>query len=551
MAFAFGGGVVRENASHAWESVAAPTDVEGHGLTIQRLVSFRGMLLGVSEEALLRYEAEDDTWHPVDLAGQPIEIVQSSQALTASSVDASRVVHIQRSFDGVSWEALSLPAGARLTELVAGPDYVLAANLTDLAHAYRCDEAAHAFVETTHALPVLIAQDGSALFQQREGLASAPSLEAGTTLIRPGARTLAHTTTTGFLDEAFVDGDDIVLLEDLGTSTLALRITPRVGALHVLGAGLEPAPLTQLVTDGVNVAVRARIDGGDDRTFVVRVGETWRDVTPRMNASFDQLAAVDGLLLTRPGEYGLTPPQTSDDGGSAWRPMRVGFPQYDTNAGTAMRRVTDFERGPDGLLYASTNGGTTSICCTGSMVPWGYRPGAGIWRWDGARWSPVNAGIPIAAEPDGLGGPPFREDVLSLASQGDSLFAVLANHGVMRLVGDRWRPASTGLPIDATPALVALDDALIGRVGSTLYQHQGALWIAQGTVGMDALAGVHDVLVRGGAEVQMSHDAGRTWSPLPSPPSPVRGIAISHEHIVVRSEDEHLHALALRCEGGA
>lgn len=546
-----------DEAAGTWTSLGAPVeDVRLAG--VAQLVAFDGGLLAHTQDTQLFAYDGAGGWRAIGLDAIALDgvmdvVTTGAVAYASSRVSFSETV-IYRSTDGELWEAIpaegSVPGA---TDLVAGPGMILASRFAsaDLSM-LRLDEsdgpgATLRVVEAPSRLPTWIADDGTVLFVDRTELFAADSLEATPRLvadIRPisggngGARFL----------RAASEGSAIVLPSRLPDGMRIVRSDDRARSFRSAAGVASPAAMLELASDGRELVLRVRDDAGDAQAFRLDAG-AWVGVT-LPDPSVDGITGIEGWLLTRTAEYADEPPSRSSDGGRTWEPLASGFPRYFSNVGIVLRRVSAFAEDDEGRLYAGTLGGATSVCCTGSKIGWTQRTGAGIWRFDELGWAPVNAGVPVESEPDALGGPPFRSNVRSLARTGAGLFASLAGRGVHRLVADRWREHSTGIPLDVTPDLVAIEETAAAWWPMGLAVLEEGVWVPRGASALTDVTARADLLVRADTEgVSWSNDRGGTWSELP-PLEGVVELAITNDRLYARTAAHAVHALAIECTEG-
>jgi hypothetical protein len=406
-------------------------------------------------------------------------------------------------------------------------------------------------------VPAWIGDDGTVLWRTGSRFTFGTSIDGP--LVGGGSDAVSNTS-TGVALVWFIASDarSMVIPTAVSGGTLVVRSSDHGRTFAPAARENAPALSLELSSDGTTPVLRVRGDRGEWRLFALREGDVWEEITGALpHPSFAGVSGVEGALLSRTTEYGDTLPHVSYDGGRTWAALDFYFPSYSTNAGSALRVTSDFARDAEGRFLAATVGGTTAICCTGSKTGWGYLPGAGIWRYTD-RWTPLNAGIPIEAPPDGGGGPPFRSDIDSISASEAGVFAVLRGRGVYRLVGDRWEEAGVGLPLDATLRLFSVrDEAGVPHAGAfdaegMYVQAPSDVWLAVELDGtLTAVATRTDLLVRAGsAGLFASNDAGATWSPLPPLEGTdlgVRLLSLTRDRLYVVGEDHRVRALRVHC----
>jgi len=543
-----------DEAAGTWTSLGAPVaDVRLAG--VAQLVAFDGGLLAHTQDTQLFAYDGAGGWRAISLdGGGAMDVVTTGAVAYASRRISFSETAVYRSTDGEVWEAIPAEGSVSgATDLVAGPGMILAGRFasTDLSM-LRLDEsdgpdARLRVVEATSRLPTWIADDGTVLFMDGTELFAADSLEATPRLV-PDMRPIAGGNGGARFLRAASEGSAIVLPSRITDGMRIVRSDDRALSFRSAASAASPAAMLELASDGRELVLRVRDDAGDAQTFRLDA-DAWVGVT-LPDPSVDGITGIEGWLLTRTAEYADEPPSRSSDGGRTWEPLASGFPSYFSNTGVVLRRVSAFAEDDEGRLYAGTIGGATSVCCTGSKLGFTQRTGAGIWRFEELGWAPVNAGVPVESEPDALGGPPFRSDVRALASTKAGLFASLVGRGVRRLVADRWREDSSGLPLDVTPELVAIGDTAAAWWPMGLAVLEEGVWVPRGSSALTGVTARADLLVRADTEgVSWSNDRGAAWSELP-PLEGVVELAITNDRLYARTAEHAVHALAIECTEG-
>ena len=544
-----------DEAAGTWTSLGAPVE-DDRLATVAQLVAFDGGLLAHTQDTQLFAYDGAGGWRAIALDGAGdgvMDVVTTGAVAYASSRISFSETAFYRSTDGELWEAIPVEGSVPgATDLVAGPGMILASRFAsaDLSM-LRLDEsdgpgATLRVVEATSRLPTWIADDGTVFFMDRTELFAADSLEAAPRLV-PDILPLAGGNGGARFLRAASEGSAIVLPSRLTVGMRIVRSDDRALSFRSTASAV-PAVMLELASDGRELVLRVRDDAGDAQAFRLDA-DAWAGVTlPDPSAA--GVSGIEGWLLTRTAEYADEPPSRSSDGGRTWEPLASRFPTYFSNVGIVLRRVSAFAEDDEGRLYAGTIGGATSVCCTGSMTGFTQRTGAGMWRLEELGWAPVNAGVPVEAEPDALGGPPFRSDVRALANTKAGLFASLVGRGVRRLVADRWREHSSGIPLDVTPELVAIGETAAAWWPTGLAVLEGGVWVPRGSSALTDVTARADLLVRADAEgVSWSNDRGAAWSELP-PLEGVVELAITRDRLYARTAEHAVHALAIACTEG-
>lgn len=553
-------GVFRLDASGAWSSLGAPP-VRNTASAVIQLVSIAGRLLAhtQSTELFALDEASGD-WVKIEIGDAVMDLVSTDAAAYASSRISHAETIVYRSTDGEVWEAIPAEVGTPgAADLVAGPGFVLVVDRFATPGAagpmLRLDESegASAMLRAEGApsrVPVWIAEDGTVLSVDGTELWAADSLEAEPRLV-PGIRPFTSGTGAARILSAASEGSAIVLPATVDGGMRIVRSDDRAASFRSAATADRPATILELASDDRELLLRVRDDTGAARTFRLEEG-AWIDVSGAIpDPSMDGITGIPGWFVTRTAEYAQTAPFRSSDGGRTWERLAAGFPSYLTNAGPALRRVSAYAEDGEGRLYAGTIGGWTQVCCTGQELPLERRTGAGIWRLGAIGWAPLNAGVPIEAGPDPLGGPPFRSDVHALASTGAGVFASLVGRGVYRLVADRWHPHAFGLPLDVAPELVAVGETALAWWPEGMAVLEGGVWAPRGGGPIAAVTARADLLVRATDDgLSWSNDLGVTWSPLP-PLDGVVGLAVTRDRLYARTGAQAVHALPIACTEGS
>jgi hypothetical protein len=544
-------------AIYAYDQGAArwePRGTPGESFFPVELIPFGEHLLVLSSDGLFALEGEG-SWRAMELDGFVFDTVATSRFVYASvtRVGGDRV--IVRSSDLEAWTVVPHDASRiEAVDLAAAGDIVLAfPGLGGAGGYHRLDERGEpSFVAVdtgSDPVPTWIAEDGTVMSRRSGDIAFAPSLGAGW-VSSPGLAPFADSTGLAFFWRIASEGSTIVLSTQVsgGNRVLASRDHGRTFAPPA--SARSAAPILEAATDGETYLLRVRGDDGDHRLFV-HGEDGFVDRTALLrDRAIAGVTGIDGAFVTRPAEYSDTAPQISFDGGLAWTPLSSGYPIYDTNAGSGVRVATGFARDPDERLYVSTIGGITSLCCDGTKTPWDYRPGSGVWRLTVDEWSPLNAGIPVEYGPPPSGGPPFRSDVLSIASTEAGMFAVLLGRGVYTLVGDRWRATGVGLPLDRDVSLLPFEDTAIAWSEDGVFVRDGDLWTEGARVGIpSSVATRADLVVVASDEgLFVSSDGAATFGALDAVDDPVL-VTATRDRLYVTDRSNRVHVAAITCEG--
>lgn len=553
-----------------WEAAGTPS--AGSAAGVLSLISFEGSLLASTFEGLFVLEPPS-TWRPIDFAGGFVQdVVTSDGAVYVVMRSADGETIIQRSTDLATWETLPWEAGvvSEPADLAAGGGIVIATpGLFGTNGYYRFDAATRSFVAVPTPdgiVPTWIAEDGTVMGMQRVDFGSEAVFAAalGEEWSPPSGLTPgSNTSGTAIVWNIASEGTAIFIGEELGTitpfgvpidlGTRLLRSDDHGRTFRAAISARHPAPILDASTDGDTYLVRLRGDLNEVHYVALASDDTWVDRTELLaSPALDGVSGLEvgdrGMFVTRPSEYSQVVPQVSENGALTWSPLELGYPTYSTNISWGVRRTSAYAMDADGRLYGATIGGVTSLCCDGSKTPWGYRPGAGVWRYAAEEWRPVNAGIPIEAPPAPIGGPPFRSDVRSIAWTALGMLAVFEGRGVHRLAGDRWYPENVGLPLELVPTIAALEDTAIAWGDGRLFVLDRGVWItADAGTELVSVAARHDLLARAAGEgVAISTDRGESWTTLEGVERPVF-VTLSRDRLFVTDDAQRVHAIAIRC----
>ena len=554
----------------------------GNPGTARSLLSVGEALFAFNGFALFRHE--EGTWNPVAEAEGIVDAVRSAGFLYVSIRPVTGPPVVRRTADGSSWETVPVE-GEYEFDLVAAGTRVYLTNLTSDATRVLLDEtvAEPRFVAAgfpvgdpvlewaSPAGPRLGRLANELYYAAAEGAPwrAEPDLD-----VRPQTNGLTEDWPAAAYEGALV----VVSQIPFSTDSTVLAATGDA-AFRALASAAVPTPVETILSDGRELfAFAAGEDALPDlfRYELTGTSEGWSSVSaglPRGDVGELPYAGVlgaavaprgqsfgRGVLITRPRVLDSLGPAISTDGGETWAPMAEGYPSYKSSAGRAYRDFHSHALDARGRVVLGTVGGLTSICCTGGMAPFRDLPGSGIWRaTPGALWAPLNAGVPVEAGPDDLGGPPFRSDVGALVRADGELYATLFARGVFRLDADRWVEDRQGLPIEGEPELGALAGAPIAVYPEAIYHRLDGTWSALGLPSdlgpIQAWAARGNLLVVADGRLHTSLDGGASWELSTSAgeaSSTLQLLTLVNEEgagaIVGRSAEHRIFRLPIQCE---